>query len=85
MAGKPFGDQLPEHRLDREVDLGDEIGHTLFVDTEAGAQMGHLGFTRLGDGLDGRRQEQWIVGHTPLSGDTLGHSDFHAPLVGPFD
>ena len=52
MIGKALGDERPEHPLDRHVDFGDEIDHTLLVDANVLAELRHLHFTGAQNGFD---------------------------------
>ena len=58
-----FGNQPPEHPLDRQIDLGDEIDGPLLVDTEIAAEARHLDVAGANDRFDGGGQKQRIVGH----------------------
>ena len=61
MIGKALGDELAEHPLDGDVDLGDQIDGALLVDAEVAAEPRHHGVAGADDGLDGGGEEQRIA------------------------
>ena len=86
MIGKALGDQLAEHALDGEVDLGDEIDGALLVDLKVAAELRHLQLAGTDDRLDrggekmaGRRATQaWRTSAVRRRVHALDHADFHA-------
>ena len=57
---KAPGDQRPEHALDLDVHVGDEVDLAFLADGEIGAEVGHLDVARADDGFNGGRKEQGV-------------------------
>ncbi len=58
---KALGDELAEHPLDGEVDLGHQIDDALLVDPDVAPEPRHHDVARAHDGLDGGDDEQRIA------------------------
>ncbi len=67
---KTLGDELAEHPLDGEVDLGHQVDDALLVDPQVAAEPRHHGIAGAHDRLDGGDHQQGIArgGHEPSSG-----------------
>jgi hypothetical protein len=91
MIGEAFGDEVAEHPLDREVDLGHEIDGALLLDVNIAAEARHLDLASANDRLDGGGQKQRGGSHSALEGVTgrfrgmqpFDHPDFHAAFRRP--
>ena len=86
VIGKALGDQLAEHALDGDVDLGDEIDRALLVDLEIAAELLHLQLAGADHRLDRRgrdrtgRDRSGSVAWIGVGGTALDHAHFHAAL-----
>ena len=65
VIGKPLRNHLAEHRLDRDVGFGDEIDRSFVRHLEAALDEAHLNLAGLDDRLDGGREQQRVLRHSP--------------------